>query len=82
MVEFNNAKDEKTHCSIWVDIPAHSALFLQAYSPNGATVEVKSPLLFYNEHDAVKRETISCDVEAPIGTTTSIAFNPIVIKNV
>ena len=82
VIEFNNAKDEKTHCRTWVDIPAHSALFLQAYSPNGATVEVKSPLLFYNEHDTVERETISCDVTAPIGTTTSISFNPIVIKNV
>ena len=82
VIEFNNAKDEKTHCSMWVDIPAHSALFLQAYSPNGATVEVKSPLLFYNERDTVERETISCDVTATVGTEVSIAFNPIVIKNV
>ena len=86
VIKFKNYKDEKTHISIYAVTPAHSALFLQAYSPNGASVEVKSPLFFYNESDTVEIETISCDVTAPISTTTgiatSIAFNPMVIKNV
>ena len=36
VIKFKNYRDEKTHISIYAVTPAHSALLLQAYSPNGA----------------------------------------------
>ena len=46
-------------------------------------VEVRSPLFFYNQSsNDIPVENIICNVTAPVGTEVSIAFNPIVIKNV
>ena len=81
-IQFSNARDSKTHCTVWVDIPAHSVCLFEAYTKGGEPVEVKSPLFFYNESDTVRRETISCDISTSVGATATIIFNPIIIKNV
>ena len=81
-IQFSNARDAKTHCSVWVDIPAHSVCLFEAYTNGGEPVVVKLPLFFYNKGDTVKRETISCDISTSVGATATIIFNPIVIKNV
>ena len=83
VIKFKNNMDTKTHITIYANVPVHNALFLQAYSPSGASVEVKSPLFFYTQSsDDNPVQTIACDVTATVGTEVSIAFNPIVIKNV
>lgn len=82
VITFKNEKDAKTHCSMWVDIPAHSIGLFHMYSPDGVPVVVKNPLFFYNESDTVSRETISCDITTSVGATVRIEVNPIVIKNV
>lgn len=83
VIKFKNNMDTKTHITIYANVPVHNALFLQAYSPSGASVEVTGPLFFYTQSsDDDPVQTIACDVTAPIGTEVSIAFNPIVIKNV
>ena len=83
VIKFKNNMDTKTHITIYANVHVHNVLFLQAYSPSGAAVEVKSPLFFYTQSsDDNPVQTIACDVTAPVGTEVSIAFNPIVIKNV
>ena len=83
VIKFKNEKDAKTGITIFAAAPAHSALFLQIYSPDGMPVEVRSPLFFYNQSsNDIPVENIICNVTAPVGTEVSIAFNPIVIKNV
>ena len=83
VIKFKNNMDTKTHITIYANVPIHNALFLQAYSPSGASVEVKRPLFFYTQSsDDNPVQTIACDVTAPVGTEVSVAFNPIVIKNV
>ena len=75
-------KMQKTNCTVWVDIPAHSFVLFQAYTKGGEPVVVKCPLFYYNKGDTVQRETISCYITTSVGATTTIAFNPIIIKNV
>ncbi len=83
VIKFKNGKDAKTDITAFAAVPAHSVLFLQIYSPDGMPVEVTSPLFFYNQSsNNIPVENIHCNVTAPIGTEVSIAFNPIVIKNV
>ena len=81
-IQFSNARDAKTHCSVWVDIPAHSVCLFEAYTNGGEPVVVTNPLFFYNKGATVQRETISCDISTSVGATATIVFNPIVIKNV
>ena len=75
-------KMQKTHCSVWVDIPAHSIGIFEAYTNGGEPVVVKNPLFYYNKGATAQRETISCDISTSVGATATIIFNPIVIKNV
>lgn len=83
VIKFKNEKDAKTDITVFAAVPAHSALFLQIYSPDGMPVEVTSPLFFYNQSsNDIPVENIHCNVTAPIGTEVSIAFNPIAIKNI
>lgn len=82
VIKLKNDRDAITHITIFAAVPAHGALLLQIYSPDGAPIELTCPLFYYNQNNDSNVESIWCNVTAPVGTEVSIAFNPIVIKNV